>query len=97
MELNENIIEEKLIEFRNLNEKFKNCYFWNSSDKKASVRRAEENEANFPEFNFELGGREYTISASLDVSCHHYYFTKVITRDGRETNMRVINTLLKNK
>lgn len=73
---------------------YKGSFFWTPYLKAADRRKSEE-KAEFEEVEFEYMDNNYKISASAIVSCKHFYFDKVIKRNGEKTTMTVIKNLIK--
>lgn len=84
----------KLVEFKNHCEKYKNSFFW-SSNGNAAKRRRDEEKAEFPKYRFEFEGDLFEISSTATVSCKNFYFSKTIKKNGDIKDIRAINKIIK--
>lgn len=85
-------LKKRLEEFLASADTYKNCYFWNASRLSAATRRSKEFDRDFY-FGFE--NKTYFVRESLEVSCKNYYYSKTISVDGVEKDLRAIKSVIK--
>lgn len=83
---------EKVIE---TNDKYKNCYFWNSNGS-ASGRRRAERIFSFTNPDFEIITKKgiIKISVSYSESCKNVYYNLHITFNGIKKDIRLLKKIL---
>ena len=72
-------------------DKYKSCFFWDSTGNASYRRKQEFNNA----VEFTLADKEYYIRQCLEISCKNFYFKTIVMVDGQKKDIRVIKRLLK--
>ena len=87
------IAENELTELIELNDKFKNAYFW-SPPKNASGRRYYEKQ-NSMAIKGTFKGYELDLSFVVDCSCKNIYVSRKYVVDGKKTTITKIKNMVK--
>jgi hypothetical protein len=85
-----NEIKNQINKMMDNHDKYKNCYFWKNTGNAANRRRQEFSD----ELIFTLNDVEYKWVQDLSISCRNFYWTSSIYKNGKKSNIKIIQNLI---
>ena len=87
------IKREELVELIELNDKFKNAYFWNPPTSASTRRYYEKQHSMMLEGTF--NGHDLDLTFTVDCSCKNIYVSRNYIVDGKKTTITKIKNMVK--